>query len=240
MKDDTSGKTNTLQTLDRGLQVLDLVCGHAEGLSVAAIAQALGVHRAIAYRLVSTLEQRGLVVRGAGGRIVAGPGLMRWGDAFAMQLRAASRPWLAQLAEQAGATAFLSVAQGDECVAVQVHEPQHVDLRLSYRVGSRHPLTSGAPGIAILSARPARADDLEAVRTARAQGYSLTEGEVQAGAIGIACPVRLPEGRDQPGLQASVGVVTMHSLDPGRCIDLVTRCARAIALALQPAAGGSA
>ncbi|MCB2035236.1 MAG: helix-turn-helix domain-containing protein, partial [Ottowia sp.] len=64
--------TNTLQTLDRGLQALDVICQLAQGITVAELAAALQVNRAIAYRLVNTLELHGLVARAAGGRIVAG------------------------------------------------------------------------------------------------------------------------------------------------------------------------
>ena len=51
----------TLQTLDRGLEVLDFASQSADGVSVAEVAEHLGVHRAIAHRLVATLAGRGLL-----------------------------------------------------------------------------------------------------------------------------------------------------------------------------------
>ncbi|HEV7787535.1 MAG TPA: helix-turn-helix domain-containing protein, partial [Pseudonocardia sp.] len=47
---------STLQTLDRGLSVLELVSQRPAGVSVAELAAALDVHRAICYRIVATLE----------------------------------------------------------------------------------------------------------------------------------------------------------------------------------------
>ncbi|MCB2035255.1 MAG: helix-turn-helix domain-containing protein [Ottowia sp.] len=232
MSQEPTGKTNTLQTLDRGLQALDVICQLAQGITVAELAAALQVNRAIAYRLVNTLELHGLVARAAGGRIVAGAGVARLGAGFAAQFRARAQPVLARLAAGARATAFLVVAQADECTAVEVCEPQHVDIRVGYRVGSRHPITSGAPGIAILASRAPQAGDSAAVRQAREQGYSITRGEVQAGAIGIASAVSLRDVRGRVPFEAAVGVVTMQELDSGRCVPLVTAAAQELAQAL--------
>ena len=53
----------TLQTLDRGLAVLATLADAPLGLKPAELAQRLDVHKAIAYRLVATLETHGLVRR---------------------------------------------------------------------------------------------------------------------------------------------------------------------------------
>lgn len=229
MPSDGPSKTNTLQTLDRGLQALDIIATRVDGISIAELAEALDVHRAIAYRLVATLELHGLIARMRDGRIVTGAGVLRLGATFAEQFRALAQPLLVQLAEASGATAFLTVAQGDECTAIQVCEPRSVDLRMSYRVGSRHPVTSGASGIAILSARPAQESDPPTVKEARALGYSITRGEVQKGAIGIASPIRLKNAQAKSPFESSVGVVTTQEIETQRCIELVMRCAEQIA-----------
>ncbi|MBV6650857.1 MAG: helix-turn-helix domain-containing protein, partial [Hoeflea sp.] len=115
---------STLQTLSRGLQVLEIVSRSSTGLSIAEIAQVLGVHRAIAYRLVSTLEEHLLVVRDGEGRIGIGGGVVALSERYQPQLRAAAQPVLRSLAEASGGTAFLCIAQGDECVASEVAEPE--------------------------------------------------------------------------------------------------------------------
>jgi len=206
----------TLQTLDRGLHALEIIAEHAEGISVAELADQLEVHRAIAYRIVTTLEQHALVTRSAEGPLRLGAGITLLASRFEPQLRAAAQPLLQALAKATRATAFVSVAQGEECVVILVAEPEEGMLRVGYRVGSRHPLTLGAAGIAILAGRAPRDDDSEVVRQARRDGYSLTRGQLQRGAVGVASPVTTPQLR--PGIEACVGVVAMDDLDTERAI----------------------
>jgi DNA-binding IclR family transcriptional regulator len=203
---------STLQTLSRGIHVLELVSRSATGLQIAEIANALVVHRAIAYRLVATLEEHLLVVRDAEGRICIGGGIVALSERYQPQLRAAAQPILRSLAEDSGGTAFLCIAQGDECVAIEVAEPEKPLLKVSYRVGSRHPVTRGAAGLAIAMQRPPRRDDSEDLQRARRDGFALTRGQLQEGAIGVAAPLAR-SGRSGLSAEACIGVVAMHSLD---------------------------
>lgn len=223
---------STLQTLSRGLTVLELVSRSPDGLAIAEIARQLGVHRAIAYRLVTTLEEHMLVARGDDGRILIGSGVVALAGRYQPQLRMAAQPVLASLAEASGATAFLCVAQGDECVAVEVAEPEQPILKVSYRAGTRHPISRGAAGLAIAMQRPPQSSDSAALTAARSQGYALTRGQLQEGAIGLAAPLMHGDyqppssqmhdiniyaypthGSQIPGVRACVGVVAMQALD---------------------------
>ncbi|VVT03126.1 helix-turn-helix domain-containing protein [Hoeflea sp. EC-HK425] len=203
---------STLQTLSRGLQVLEIVSRSSTGLSIAEIAQVLGVHRAIAYRLVSTLEEHLLVVRDGEGRIGIGGGVVALSERYQPQLRAAAQPVLRSLAEASGGTAFLCIAQGDECVAIEVAEPETPFLKVSYRVGSRHPVTRGAAGLAIAMQRAPRRTDTEDLQAARRDGFALTHGQLQQGAIGVAAPLART-GRTGLSAEACIGVVALHALD---------------------------
>lgn len=223
-----SGGGNTLQTLDRGLQALKLVAERPEGLSVAELAETLGVHRAIAYRIVTTLERHSLIVRGPEGNICLGSASMLLGARFEPHFRAIAQPRLRELAQATRATAFISMAVGEECMAMMVAEPEEGLLRVSYRVGSRHPLTRGAAGIAILAGRPERPDDTEEVRQARRDGYSITRGQLQKGAVGVASPILSGYGRVS-GFEACVGVVAMDDLVVERAAEAVKACARELA-----------
>lgn len=213
---------STLQTLDRGLQALEIISEHPAGLSITDLATRLDVHRTIVYRLVTTLEARGLVARAADGRIHLGGGIVVLASRLEPHLQAAARPALEALAEATGATAFISVARGEEAVAILVAEPDRPLLRVGYRVGSRHPLTRGAAGIAILAGRPEAPDDAEAVRRCRRDGFSITRGELQVGAVGVASPLG-GAGRASGGLAACVGVVALDDLDTDRAARMVLR-----------------
>ena len=217
---------NLLQTLRRGMDAVSLIAQAPEGLSIAEIAARLGVNRAIAYRIVATLDSDGFVTRGDGGRIFLGGAVLALAAGIEPQLRVLIGPELARLAEAAGATAFLSVARGADAEAVLVAESTAGLIRVGYRVGSRHPLLRGAAGIAILAGRPAAPGEAAAVAEARRAGFSITRGELQRGAVGIAAPLRLGPG---DGFEASVGVVALDDLDAARVAPLVVAAAAAIA-----------
>jgi DNA-binding IclR family transcriptional regulator len=222
---------STLQTLDRGLTALTLIAEHPAGISIAELAEALDVHRAICYRIVATLREHGLVSRDSDGRVRLGAATAALAARFEPQLRRAADPVLHTLARQTGATAHLSVAQGEDCIAVLVAEPPDAAIRVGYRVGSRHPLTVGAAGLAILALRPAGDDEPAEVATARRLGYAITVGQLQDGAVGVAAGIPTP-----PDLttDACVGVVAVGSLDTTTATQAVTHAAHHIATLTTP------
>ena len=190
---------------------------------------ALGVHRAIGipphHDAGSARPGR---AKSANGQVYLGVGLLTLASRFEPQLRSLARPLLHQLAEDTRAAAFVSVPQGEDCVAIMVAEPEGGLLRLAYRVGSRHPLTSGAAGIAILAGRRERHGEPEAVRQARSDGFSVTRGHLQRGAVGLASPVH--GGSIEPlGFEASLGVVALDGLDVAHVAPAVVDCARRLA-----------
>ena len=211
--------TETSQTLDRGLRLLYvLAAGPAGGSTVTELATALGSSRPAVYRLVATLERYGLVHRERDGRVRLGFGVLRVARAVQPALRDAATPVLRGLAEEVGATAHLTIADGDEALAVAVVEPSWTDVHVAYRVGSRHPLDRGAAGLAILKARGQGSQDR----------YVMTTGQLQAGARGVAAAV--------PGLsgfEASVGVVALGDLDAEKAGQKVLQAAAAMTAVLQ-------
>lgn len=184
------------QTLDRGLVVLLRLADRPEGLTVAELAAELGVGRTVVYRLVRTLEAHDLARRDASGRVSLGLAALGLASAVSPRIRATTSPVLRRLADQAGATAHLTVVDGDEGSVLVAVEPTWTQVHVAYRVGARHPLHRGAAGRAILAGRNG---DAAAVATS---------GELQEGASGIAAPVL-----GVPGLEASVGVVALQLLD---------------------------
>ncbi|MBB5854272.1 IclR family transcriptional regulator [Amycolatopsis umgeniensis] len=182
-------------TLDRGLALLQAVAdAGGEAATISELAVAIGASRAAVYRLLVPLSERGLVWRD-GNKVRLGVGLLRLAGQVLPQLREAARPVLRELAEKVGATAHLSVAQGDQAQAVAVVEPTWTSFHVAYRVGTRHPLSAGAAGKA-MTLRPG------------GEGWVTSSGELEAGASGVAAPVR-----GVPGLKASLGVVSLEPLD---------------------------
>jgi DNA-binding IclR family transcriptional regulator len=163
------------------------------------------------------------VQRGEDGRHRLGTGLVRLARDVSPRLQAAALPELGRLAEDVGATATLTVADGEEGVALAAVEPRNTHIHVAYRPGLRHPLEVGAPGRAILIGRPAATGDPAAVARARRRGYVVSRGEIQPGASGLAAPV--------PGVEASVGVVSLVDLGDEVAARVIA-AAEAIAAAL--------
>jgi DNA-binding IclR family transcriptional regulator len=210
--------TETSQTLDRGLRLLYvLASGPAGGSTVTELATALATSRPAVYRLVATLEQYGLVHRERDGRVRLGFGVLRVARAVQPMLRHAATAVLRDLAQQVGATAHLTIADGEEALAIAVEEPSWTDVHVAYRVGSRHPLDRGAAGLAILKAR----------RPGGGGHYVMTSGQLQAGARGVAAAVP-----GLSGIEASVGVVALGDLDPEAAGPKVLRAAAAMTAVL--------
>lgn len=198
-------------TLDRGLALLQAVAdAEGQALSVSELADRVGVSRPAVYRLLGPLTERGLVWRD-GPRVRLGIGLLRLASRVLPQLRDAATPVLRPLAESVGATAHLSVADGDAVQAVAVVEPSWTSFHVAYRVGTRHALARGAAGKAI-ALRPGGPE------------WVATAGELQEGAYGVAAPVR-----GVAGLRASIGVVAMTELDADAVGPQVVRAAAELA-----------
>ncbi|SCL64700.1 IclR helix-turn-helix domain-containing protein [Micromonospora yangpuensis] len=205
----------TAQTLDRGLRLLHLVADAPAGLTVTEAANRLGIGRAAVYRLVGALTGHGMLRRGDDGRLRLGVGVLHLARRAQPLLAEGALPALRRLAEQAGATAHLTVVEAGEGVALAVVEPSWTSFHVAYRTGARHPLDRGAAGRAILAGRTG---DPAPVSSA---------GELQSGAYGVAAPVL-----GVTGLEASVGVVSLAPLATEVIGAQVTAAAQAIATAL--------
>ena len=206
----------TSQTLDRGLRLLHLVADAPGGLTVTEAASRLGVGRAAVYRLVGPLTAHGMLRRDADGRLRLGAGVLQLARRAQPLLAEGALPALRRLAEQAGATAHLTVVEGGEGVALAVVEPSWTSFHVAYRAGARHPLDRGAAGRAILAGRDGVADPVS------------SSGELQSGAYGVAAPVL-----GVPGLEASVGVVALAPLDVDTVGPQVLAAATTIATTLR-------
>lgn len=185
------------QTLDRGLQILDVLASSDHPLSIAEVAAAIAVHRSVAYRLVRTLEDRGFAIRDAAGSLRIGPHVATLARSVASDLQSAAAPELRAISDSLSMTAFLVVLDQHECVTLATAEPRTAVASIAQRPGSRHPVTVGAPGLAIqmlLSAGDRiahRLDETEPkeVTAAREVGYAVSSGEVIPGVTAVAAPI---------------------------------------------------
>jgi len=196
--------TDISSTGDRMLLALETVaaCGP---VSAAEVARRNGINRTVAHRLLTTLHRRSFVRRVQGGYVV-GPAVSRLADSVEPELVGAIMPEVQALADETGETVVAHVVDGaDAIVVAQAIGTRHL-VRVQHVEGSRHALTVGASGRALLAFQPA--DRIEVVARSvaepralhrrldvvRATGYAVPHDELQAGAHGVAPPVRDRQG----------------------------------------------
>jgi DNA-binding IclR family transcriptional regulator len=196
-------------TLRRGLRLLHVLAEHPDGLSISQLAAALDTHRAGVYRLLAPLLDERFVQRLADGRHRLGIGLVELSSRVAPRLQEAVLPELRRLADELGATAAMTVRDGEEAVVMAVVEPRNSRMHLAYRAGIRHSVERGASGIAILAAGPPRPGERPEVTEARARGFVRTKGEILAGATGIAVALQAGEAFGE----ASISLVWIEPRD---------------------------
>jgi DNA-binding IclR family transcriptional regulator len=211
----TQAAANGSRTLGRGLAVLQALGTSPDGATVAELAAATDLDRAVLYRLLDTLTDSGFVVRDhETRRFHLGVALVELGARASrgLEVRRTALPGMRALMEQAREAVCLAVRDRSDVVVVDRVEPPGLFVRVGYHVGFRHPLSVGAHGRALLAfmdpedrrvfvdRQPALGPELDATRS---RGYALSSDELERGAAGVAAPVLDRTGRPI----ASVGVV---------------------------------
>lgn len=142
-----------IQSLARGLKILDLLGQSQDGSSITELAEYLGVDKGSASRLVSTLAHYGYVEKDeltrryhVGSQVVS----LSRSVLTRLPMREASKPYLRQMMERTGECAHLAVpAQGKVMYIDQVESP--VTLRVNAQVGTMNPLHCTALGKVLLA-----------------------------------------------------------------------------------------
>lgn len=209
--------TSAVQSVGRAIRILELVAEHPDQLGVTELGRRIGVHKATAFRLVSTLAQAGLVERAPGTDAYRpGFGLVRLATTALADLDVVrqARPVLERLAEETQETVNLAVLEGDEVVNIDQVAGSHAVLNVNW-VGRRTPLHCTSNGKVLLAHLPEPEWDrflrspLERrtprtitdpaalriqLRRARTLGYAYTREELEVGLNAVAAPVRGPSG----------------------------------------------
>lgn len=183
------------------------------GYSVADVSQCLKISKGTISRYLQRMEGAGLLVRTADRRYTLSSRVYYWGQAAAPRrdISARARPAMESLAEDFHEPVALFVLDADAAVCIDQIEGRF-PLRLNAAVGRRLPLHTGAsPRLllafsspehqhAILAQAPLpalgpntitdAADLARALESARIDEYVVSDGEANAGVIGVAAPIR--------------------------------------------------
>jgi IclR family transcriptional regulator, acetate operon repressor len=215
-----------IQSLDRGLTLLEIVAQSRQPVSLAAMAAALGVDRSSAFRLANTLRQRGFLVQLPSGKgYVLGSAARQLAGAFRLDelLLQIAKEHVQALATTTGETAHLAIREGDRAALIY-HQLSGQPVGVSTGSGFCVPLHCTSVGKALIA--DCDAEELHAIfgdaplpaitkRTicslpelardcqfARRRGYALDDEENAEGVCCLSVPIRDASGHTV----ASIGV----------------------------------
>jgi IclR family KDG regulon transcriptional repressor len=196
-----------IQSLARGLQILDILSQAQDGVSITELAGTLGVDKGSASRLVATLVRHGYAEKdGQTRRFHLGTRVVTLSRSVLtrLPLREAAKPYLRQLMERTGECAHLAVPSQEKMLYIdQVESP--ATLRVNAQVGTLNPLHCTALGKVMLAfgdldlprvlesftAHTLTDPDrlLKNLEQIRSQGYAVDDEEFDLGVRCIAVPV---------------------------------------------------
>lgn len=206
----------------KALRLLDLFTAGAPSLALEQIAALSGLPRSTAFRMVNALVTAGFLEavaeRGSPKRYRLGLRLLELGEIVAEQLeiRRVALPFMVDLRDKVEEAVQLLVMDHGEAMYVEKVETTR-PVRLYTRVGRRAAVYAGACPRALIAFLPEEeltrvldeqtfrkytpftVDDRKQlerqIRVERAQGYTISCGELHEGTVAIAMPVRNHTGK---------------------------------------------
>ena len=219
----------------KALAILEGVVYQGGPVSIARLADALGMAKPTAHRIAVSLERQNFLQREPGTRrFIGGPRLVELsvGALEASTRQGSRRAVLQALCDQTGETCNLGALAGNEVVYLDRVETQW-PLALRFRPGSRVPIHCTAIGKLLLAGMPRRRQDriirqvpLKAHTGAtitdpaalrreldriREQGFAIDNEEFLAGVVCAAVPVAGPRRRRYGGLAVSAPAARMDA-----------------------------
>lgn len=239
--DSDSGSSGGLQSVERAIAVMELLGQHGER-AVSELAAELDVHKSTVSRLLSTLQNNGLVeVADARGRYRLGYGLVRLAGMIGGQLDITTQgnEICAALAREVGETVTLVVRQED--LAVTIHQVNGGStVTLENWLGRATALHATSSGKVLLAYLPP--EELEEVLTGGIpsyteqtvtdpgalrdqltdiynRGFSMGVEEYEVGLNAIAAPIRIHDGTAPYALSISGPAFRLGEQDLHRLTD---------------------
>jgi IclR family transcriptional regulator, acetate operon repressor len=249
---------NTVQALDRGLSLLELVAARP-GLSLSELAAESGEAVATVFRALVTLERHNMVEAEEGGQLWhVGPGAFRVGTTFLRRTKVVERARqpMDALMRDSGETANLGIEAGNEVLFLSQVET-HEAIRAFFPPGTKAPMHVSGIGKALLAwysemriKRVIAAKGLEKFTSltltsessllrdlarTRERGYAIDDQERAEGMRCVAAPIFNSHGEPVAGLSVSGPAFRIALSDAARIGALV----RAAADQVTEATGGT-
>src|SRR5215469_12214396 len=213
----SASRSSAVGVLDRCVSLLDLL---ADGpRSLRGLADATGLPRPTAHRLLVALEAHRLVARDAAGAFRLGPRLTELAAAAGPELDLATLagPVLDRLHRETGESVQLYVRSGDRRLCIAARDAG-TGLRDSVPVGALLPLQVGSGGKVLLAWSASSGSDTAVpeaeLAAARSRGWAASVAEREPGVASVSAPV-LRDGVLLGALCVS-GPVSRLGSSPGR------------------------
>jgi IclR family pca regulon transcriptional regulator len=253
--DGYAGDPNFVLSLARGLRVIEGFESRTSGMTIAEVATAAEISRASARRLLLTLQTLDYVE--CSRRIYRlKTRTLKLGFSYlsSTSIVAAAQPILERITETLHESASMSVLDGDQIIYVARSVASRV-MSVGLSVGSRLPAYCTSMGRVLLGAHSdAELDDYlrnlrperhtskttvgkillrRAIAQARADGYSIVDGELEIGLRALAVPVRGRNGRIAAAINVGVHALRVERKDMlRRFLPVLTQQAAALSLLL--------
>jgi len=145
-----------VQSLSRGLALLDKIAEAKAGVLLSDLAQMLDLPASTTHRLLNTLEAQGFVRRELDQELwFVGTAGFKIGNGFlaSRDFVRQAKPFMRTLVSKVGETSNLSVLEGSKAVIIAQHQCSEI-MRMMVPLGSASPLHASGVGKAILSGLP--------------------------------------------------------------------------------------
>jgi DNA-binding IclR family transcriptional regulator len=247
-------RSPSVQSVDRAISVMEFLSRRGWS-GVTEVSRELEIHKSTAYRLLTTLRDRGLVEQDAATekyRLGFGLILLARAASADLDILRCAKPLCERLSERTGETVTVAVLEGDD--AVVIHQSLSRASALSVDWTGRHtPLHATAAGKVFLVYMPE--DQLrrileaplerftantivdpttlrEHVNRIPDEGYAYTFEELEAGLSAVGAPIRSAEGTVVGAVSVSGPAFRLSDTDLPATADLVKRTATEISRCL--------
>jgi IclR family pca regulon transcriptional regulator len=225
LQPDSRHKTDFVQSLDRGLQVIRSFGPEHQQMTLSDIARLTGLTRAAARRFLLTLTTLGYV-RNDGRTFSLTPRVLELGYAYlsALSLTDVAQPHVEDLVERVHESSSVAVLDEDHIVYV-VRVPTRRIMTVAISVGTRFPAYATSMGRVLLAGLDPEELDRrfehlppvqltkqtvtdvdklrEIIHQVRAHGFAVTDQELEDGLLSAAAPIRDRTGTVVAAINAS-------------------------------------
>jgi len=206
-------ETNTVQSIDRAIYILELLSTHTDGLALTEISKSIDLHKSTVHRLLLTLIHHGYVSQNAqtqhyhlslkmfeiGSRMIEN-----------IDLPKVARPYLELLSQLTNEVVHVVIPDGSDIVYIDKVESDN-NIRMHSRIGAKSPMYSTSAGKAMLAFLPESKvkevwdksniekktpntitvyeELLERLKKVKMDGYALDEEENEDGIQCVGAPI---------------------------------------------------